>query len=94
MRLTLGLLVWGQTALAGDTGRKVFAHFMVCIPTYGGASKVEDYQREIRAAQAAGIDGFALNCGGWTVRELHYKKRTRLIYQRVPTGCIPRRCLV
>ena len=50
MRLTLGLLVWGQTALAVDTGRKVFAHYMVCIPTYGGSSKVEDYQREIRAA--------------------------------------------
>ena len=81
MRLTLGLLVWGQTALAVDTGRKVFAHYMVCIPTYGGSSKVEDYQREIRAAQAAGIDGFALNCGGWTVREPHYKKRTLLIYQ-------------
>jgi hypothetical protein len=81
MRLMLGMLVLGQTARAEDSPRKVFAHYMVCIPTYGGASKVEDYQREIRAAQAAGIDGFALNCGGWTVREPHYKKRTLLIYQ-------------
>ena len=81
MRLMLGLLVLAQVALAGDSDRKVFAHYMVCIPTYGGSSKIEDYQREIRAAQAAGIDGFALNCGGWTVREPHYKKRTLLIYQ-------------
>lgn len=77
----LGIIVCGQAALADDDVRKVFAHYMVCIPTYGGSSKIEDYQREIRAAQAAGIDGFALNCGGWTLREPHYKKRSLLIYQ-------------
>ena len=86
MRSLLGLLVLGmtvlaQTAGAGDSAKKVFAHYMVCIPTYGGNSKIEDYQREIRAAQAAGIDGFALNCGGWTLREPHYKKRSQLIYE-------------
>jgi glucan endo-1,3-alpha-glucosidase len=61
--------------------RLVFAHYMVCIPTHGGGSEVADYQREIREAQARGIDGFALNCGGWTACEPHYKKRTLLIYQ-------------
>jgi hypothetical protein len=76
-----GLLAMGQAALASQAEKKVFAHYMVCIPTYGGDSKVADYQREIRAAQAAGIDGFALNCGGWTLREPHYKKRAQLIYQ-------------
>lgn len=59
----------------------VFAHYMVCIPTYGPSSKVEDYQREIRTAQANGIDGFALNCGNWTVKEAYYKKRVLQIYQ-------------
>lgn len=77
----LGVLAVGQMAIAEDAAKKVFAHYMVCIPTYGGASKVEDYQREIRAAQSAGIDGFALNCGGWTLREPHYKQRSLLIYQ-------------
>jgi hypothetical protein len=79
--VVLGMLVCIQPTRAADVGRKVFAHYMVCIPTYGGDSKVADYQREIRAAQAAGIDGFALNCGGWTLREPHYKKRMLLIYQ-------------
>ncbi len=75
------MLLWGQTAFAGVSDRRVFAHYMVCIPTYGGNAKVEDYQREIRDAQMSGIDGFALNCGGWTLREPHYKKRALLMYQ-------------
>lgn len=61
--------------------KAVFAHYMVCIPTYGGNSSIADYQKEIQDAQAAGIDGFALNCGGWSLREPHYKKRTQMIYQ-------------
>ena len=77
----LGMMALGVLARAEDSGRKVFAHYMVCIPTYGGSSTVADYQREIRAAQEAGIDGFALNCGGWTLKEPHYKKRTQLIYE-------------
>ena len=79
--LLSGMVALAQAAVAGDAGGKVFAHYMVCIPTHGGNSTMEDYQREIRAAQAAGVDGFALNCGGWTLREPHYKKRTRLIYE-------------
>ncbi|HNX35434.1 MAG TPA: endo-1,3-alpha-glucanase family glycosylhydrolase [Kiritimatiellia bacterium] len=75
------LLAGWHTVLAGGTPRCVFAHYMVCIPTYGGNATVADYQREIRDAQAAGIDGFALNCGGWTLREPHYRKRALLMYQ-------------
>ena len=60
----LSMLGLAACALAADSDKKVFAHYMVCMPTYGGDSTVADYQREIRAAQAAGIDGFALNCGG------------------------------
>ncbi|MDX9866506.1 MAG: endo-1,3-alpha-glucanase family glycosylhydrolase [Kiritimatiellia bacterium] len=74
-----GSAVW---ALAGcGAERQVFAHYMVCIPTFGARSGLAEYQEEIRAAQAAGIDGFALNCGGWSVREPHYKRRAQLIYQ-------------
>jgi hypothetical protein len=52
---------------------------MVCIPTYGPHSTVEDYKREIQAAQACGIDGFALNCGEWD--KSYYKQRSQLIYK-------------
>ncbi len=61
--------------------RLVFAHYMVACPTYGGGSTVADYAREITAAQTLGIDGFALNCGGWTAREPHYKARTQKLYE-------------
>jgi glucan endo-1,3-alpha-glucosidase len=58
--------------------KRVFAHYMVCFATYGEG--VENYKREIREAQAAGIDGFALNCGAWH-NEPHYPRRTAQIYQ-------------
>ncbi len=45
--------------------KKVFAHYMVCCPVAGGAVTVEDLKKEILDAQSRGIDGFALNCGGW-----------------------------
>jgi glucan endo-1,3-alpha-glucosidase len=56
----------------------VFAHYMVCFAARG--ERVEDYKREIRQAQAAGIDGFALNCGAWH-DEPHYPRRVKAIYQ-------------
>ncbi len=65
----------------GRPTRKVFAHYMVCIPRAGGGATVSDYMAEMRAAQARGIDGFVLNCGGWSVREPHYKARTTLLYE-------------
>ena len=77
----LAVFAGTQAGWAGDDARKVFAHYMVCIPTYGGDSTIADYQHEIRTAQAVGIDGFALNCGGWTLKEPHYKKRALLIYE-------------
>ena len=56
----------------------VFAHYMVCFAAQG--ERVDDYKREIRQAQAAGIDGFALNCGAW-YDEPHYPRRVKAIYQ-------------
>ncbi len=67
--------------LAAPGPHRVFAHYMVCIPRAGGGATVEDYKGEIQDAQARGIDGFALNCGGWTLHEPHYKARTLLIYE-------------
>lgn len=67
-------------AAPADTAglRRVFAHYMVCFATYGEG--VENYKREIREAQAAGIDGFALNCGSWH-NEPHYPRRVAQLYQ-------------
>lgn len=41
----------------------VFAHYMLCNRDYGGS--VAGYERDIQDAKAAGLDGFALNCGSW-----------------------------
>src|ERR1700742_12610 len=55
----------------------VFAHYMLANQDYQGDTdptqelKITAYEREIREAQAMGIDGFALNVGGW-FREPYY----------------------
>ena len=85
--LSLGLSQAAENSL--HPTRKVFGHYMVCIPRAGGGATVTDYMAEMREAQAVGIDGFALNCGGWSLREPHYKARTTLLYeaaQRLGTG--------
>ena len=66
--LVIILAGWCAPALAQ---RMVFAHYMVTNQDYQGNSdptqeaKIAAYEREIQQAQAAGIDGFALNVGGW-----------------------------
>ncbi|HLH56779.1 MAG TPA: endo-1,3-alpha-glucanase family glycosylhydrolase [Verrucomicrobiae bacterium] len=56
----------------------VFAHYMVCFESYG--ESLDGYKREIQQAQAAGIDGFALNVGAWDDSQAYYKSRVALIY--------------
>jgi glucan endo-1,3-alpha-glucosidase len=79
--LTLVSLLTSPPASAQGPAHRVFAHYMVCIPRAGGDATVADYAREIQEAQARGVDGFALNCGGWTLLEPHYKARVSLIYE-------------
>lgn len=93
MLVTLAVAVLTpREALAGDSRqatKRVFAHYMVCCPTVGGGATIEDYEREIQEAQSRGIDGFALNCGGWQKSEPQYKARTLQIYEaarRLGTG--------
>ena len=62
------------------TPKKVFAHYMVCCPTRGGSADVNDFKKEIIAAQNRGLDGFVLNVGGWDKSEPSYKKRVLQIY--------------
>ncbi len=53
---------------------------MVCCPAAGLDAGVADFEREILAAQSRGIDGFALNAGGWE-REAKYKTIILKIYR-------------
>ena len=65
------LLLWGLACVPAHAQRLVFAHYMVTNQDYQGntdptqEAKIAAYEREIQQAQAAGIDGFALNAGGW-----------------------------
>ncbi|MGX7002173.1 endo-1,3-alpha-glucanase family glycosylhydrolase [Caballeronia sp. KNU42] len=60
--------------------KRVFAHYMVAWPRGGPAATVASYESECRDAHARGIDGFALNCGGWDLSEPHYKQRVLRLY--------------
>ncbi|KAM0420416.1 hypothetical protein ACHAPT_011837 [Fusarium lateritium] len=51
--------------------RQVYAHYMVGLTD---GQSLEQWQKDISAAQAVGIDGFALNIGptdAWTLTQLH-----------------------
>jgi len=58
--------------------RRIFAHYMVCCPMSGGSATVSDFAKEIQQAQAYGIDGFALNCGSWTVEPRYREHSIRM----------------
>ncbi|HXZ00164.1 MAG TPA: endo-1,3-alpha-glucanase family glycosylhydrolase [Stellaceae bacterium] len=53
-----------------NPAKKVFAHYMVCLPIFGGPSggsygAIPAREQEILMAQSMGLDGFVLNCGAW-----------------------------
>jgi len=63
----------------------VFAHYMLANQDYapGDADServLASYQREILQAQAVGIDGFALNAGGW-LKEPRYIRRASEMFE-------------
>src|SRR5580658_1722227 len=76
-RIALSLVAIVFAAASAPAQRMVFAHYMLTNQDYQGDSdptqelKIVAYQREIREAQAMGIDGFALNAGGW-LRQPYY----------------------
>src|SRR3984957_6049500 len=78
-RLLFALLLLTPGLVPGlaPAQRMVFAHYMLTNQDYQGDTdptqelKIASYEREIREAQAMGIDGFALNAGGW-FREPYY----------------------
>lgn len=66
--------------------RMVFAHYMLTNQDYQGDSdptqeaKIAAYEREIRKARALGIDGFALNAGGWS-KEPYYVRYAAQMFE-------------
>lgn len=70
---------------AGDAQRVIFAHYMLANQDYAaddpsGERNIAAYEREIQQAQAIGIDGFALNAGGW-LREPRYIRRAAEMFE-------------
>ncbi len=65
--------------------RQVFAHYMLANQDYAadtptGELNIAAYQREIQQAQAIGVDGFALNAGGWS-KEPRYIRRASEMFE-------------
>src|ERR1700761_4275925 len=65
--------------------RLVFAHYMlanqdIAADTPSGEANIAAYQQEIQQAQSIGIDGFALNAGGWS-KEPRYIRRASEIFE-------------
>jgi glucan endo-1,3-alpha-glucosidase len=75
---TLAFSVFAAGSTQAATTHYVFAHYMVCFATYG--ETVDAYKKEIQEAQAAGIDGFALNVGAWDDVQVYYKNRVAMMY--------------
>ncbi|MGC9943877.1 MAG: endo-1,3-alpha-glucanase family glycosylhydrolase, partial [Verrucomicrobiota bacterium] len=65
---------------AESTNHFVFAHYMVCYADYGDT--VAGFEQDILNAQAAGVDGFALNCGEWNSpgADWYYTNRVAMLY--------------
>lgn len=57
-------LSFGEEGAVPSAKKQVFAHYMVCF-----FESVETYEYEIALAQRCGIDGFALNCGQWMLKD-------------------------
>jgi glucan endo-1,3-alpha-glucosidase len=65
--------------------RAVFAHYMLTNQDFvadsvGPEPVIASYEREIHQAQAIGIDGFALNAGGW-LQEPRYIRRASEMFE-------------
>jgi glucan endo-1,3-alpha-glucosidase len=84
-------LLLGRGCLAQ---RMVFAHYMLTNQDYQSnddptqEKKIEAYGREIQQAQSMGIDGFALNAGGW-LKQTYYIEYAAQMFEaalRLHTG--------
>jgi len=81
----LGLCVRAGAQRADATQRMVFAHYMLANLDYvsdnsDSETVIASYEREIQQAQQIGIDGFALNAGGWS-QEPRYIRRASEMFE-------------
>jgi glucan endo-1,3-alpha-glucosidase len=79
------LLLCAGACLPAIAQRMVFAHYMLANQDYlpgnaGSQQAVASYEREILQAQTIGIDGFALNAGGW-FNEPRYIRRASEMFE-------------
>jgi Glycosyl hydrolase family 71 len=79
------LVAFCVCSASANAERVVFAHFMLANQDYVSADApseavIASYEHEIREAQAIGIDGFALNAGGW-FKEPRYIKRASEMFE-------------
>ena len=77
--LSAWLLFVTATPASASTPHYVFAHYMVCYSDYGAT--VRGYEHDIQDAQAAGIDGFALDVGEWNGPDTYYNTNVELMYE-------------
>jgi glucan endo-1,3-alpha-glucosidase len=74
------VLIAARQPVFSAGSHQVFAHYMVCYATYG--ETIQGYEREIKEAQATGIDGFILDIGVWNHPIWsYYNRRVELIYR-------------
>ena len=78
-------LLCSPASMATRPHRMVFAHYMLANQDYEpndptGERNITSYEREIRQAQSIGIDGFALNAGGW-FKEPRYIRRASQMFE-------------
>jgi len=82
----IGALLLTLASRHAQAQRTVFAHYLVTNQDYQGdtdatqEAKIAAYEREIQQAQAAGIDGFALNVGGW-LNQTYYIRYSAQIFE-------------
>jgi glucan endo-1,3-alpha-glucosidase len=78
-------LALGFMSIPAAAQRMVFAHYMLANQDYepddaSGERNILSYEKEIRQAQSIGIDGFALNAGGW-FQEPRYIRRAAEMFE-------------
>jgi glucan endo-1,3-alpha-glucosidase len=79
------VLLCAVACLPACAQRTVFAHYMLANQDYvsddaGSEQVIPSYEREILQAQAIGIDGFALNAGGW-LKEPRYIRHASEMFE-------------
>jgi hypothetical protein len=89
LRVLAPLAVLLSCAAPAQAQKTVFAHYMVTNQDYQGdtdptgEAKIAAYEREIQQAQAVGIDGFALNVGGWLNQTYYIRYSSHRFQARV-----------